>query len=88
MSGALLHNATRQGDAATVRTLLSTSGALSSINYQDADGPLYYSAKYVQDPGQTTYVQIISSDTFAAHFSDGLENDLRCLLCILSVADS
>jgi hypothetical protein len=28
----------RQGDAATVRTLLSAPGALSFINYQDADG--------------------------------------------------
>ena len=32
--------------------------------------------------------QIISSDTFAAHFPDGLEGDLRCLLCILSLTDS
>jgi hypothetical protein len=69
MSDAMIQNATRQGDVATVMTLLSTSDALSFINYQGRQ-------------------QIISSDTFAAHFSDGLEGDLRCLPCILTLEDS
>ena len=38
MTGAQLSHAVRQGDAATVRTLLSMPGPQSFINYQDAFG--------------------------------------------------
>ena len=43
MTGQQLWEAARDGDAAKVRTLLSTEGAQSLINYQDANGvtPLY-----------------------------------------------
>jgi ankyrin repeat protein len=34
----ILHAAARHGDTVTVRTLLSTAGALSLINTQDASG--------------------------------------------------
>ena len=46
MTGKQLWNAARDGDAAKVRTLLSTAGAQTSINYQDACGstPLYRAA--------------------------------------------
>jgi ankyrin repeat protein len=42
----ILHAAARDGDTETVRTLLSTAGALSLINTQDASGytPLYCEA--------------------------------------------
>jgi ankyrin repeat protein len=42
----ILHDAVRVGDAVTVRTLLSTAGALYFINTQDASGatPLFYAA--------------------------------------------
>ena len=38
MTGQQLCEAARVGDAAKVSTLLSTQGAQSFINYQDADG--------------------------------------------------
>ncbi len=46
MSGQQLWNAACDGDAAKVSTLLSTQGAQSFINYQDADGytPLVFAA--------------------------------------------
>jgi cytohesin len=42
----IIHTAARHGDTVTVRTLLSTAGALSLINTQDASGatPLYCAA--------------------------------------------
>jgi ubiquitin len=48
MTGQQLWEAARDGDAAKVRTLLSTQGAQSFINYQDAHGvaPLHIAAHY------------------------------------------
>ena len=42
----IFHEAARDGDTATVRKMLSTAGAQSLINYQDASGatPLYIAA--------------------------------------------
>ena len=42
-----IHDAARHGDTVTVRTLLSTAGALSLINTQDASGatPLHAAAQ-------------------------------------------
>ena len=46
MTGQQLWEAARDGDAAKVRTLLSTQGAQSCINYQDEKGftPLLHAA--------------------------------------------
>jgi ankyrin repeat protein len=46
MTGQQLLEAARDGDAAKVRTLLSTQGAQSFFNYQDAHGatPLFFAA--------------------------------------------
>jgi ankyrin repeat protein len=43
----IMHAAARDGDTVTVRTQLSTAGALSLINTQDASGatPLYWAAQ-------------------------------------------
>ena len=48
MTGQQLYEAALIGDAAKVGTLLSTQGAQSFINYQDARGctPLYVAAGY------------------------------------------
>ena len=48
MTGAKLSHAVRQGDAATVRTLLSMRGPQSFMNYQDAFGytPLHHAAGF------------------------------------------
>lgn len=45
-AGTLLSNAANEGDAATVKTMLSTPGATFFINYQDARGytPLHCTA--------------------------------------------
>ena len=46
MQGLSIIHAAARGDAVTVRTLLSTAGALSLINTHDANGttPLYCAA--------------------------------------------
>ena len=48
MTGKQLCEAARDGDAAKVSTLLSTQGAQSFINYQDAQGatPLFLAARH------------------------------------------
>ena len=55
MQGTLLFNAVRDGDTATVTTLLSSAGAQSLINTQDKDGytPLYAAAARGHAPTAT-----------------------------------
>ena len=56
MKGKKLFDAAFDGDTATVGTLLSSAGAQSSINYQEAGGffPLYRRPKLGMRPSQNS----------------------------------
>jgi ankyrin repeat protein len=70
----ILHTAARDGHTETVRTLMSTAGALSLINTQDASGntPLYCAAHN----GHAS----VTEQLIEAHFNVDLQNKSACFL--------